>query len=90
MAFRLEFPVVERRPIIGMTYVPACQNHQIFPCGGLLVQTLGSIWFFESLGTDASNISNDSQPQDTDPVVCSSFGVTRTFKAHRLPIEGEI
>jgi len=85
---RLDFPVVERRPIIGMTYVPASQNHEIFPCGGLLVQTLGSLWFFESLGNIVQDNSSDSQPQDTDPIVCSSFGVIRTFKAHKLPVEG--
>ena len=84
----MDFPVVERRPIIGMTYVPASQNHEIFPCGGLLVQTLGSLWFFESLGNIVQDNSRDSQPQDTDPILCSSFGVIRTFKAHKLPIEG--
>ena len=88
LIFRLDFPVVERRPIIGMTYVPACHAHAIFPCGGLLVQTLGSIWFFESLGTNVADNSNESSNQDKDPIVCSSFGVLRTFKAHKLPIEG--
>ena len=86
---RLEFPVVERRPIIGMTYVPASTNHATFPCGGLIIQTLGSLWFFESLGSDVSEVTSDIQSQETDPVVCSSFGVKRNFKAHKLPIEGK-
>lgn len=46
---RLEFPVVERRPIIGCAWVPACPRSP-FPCAGLLVQTLGSLWFFELKG----------------------------------------
>ena len=88
LIYRLDFPVVERRPIIGMTYVPACPSHATFPCGGLLVQTLGSLWFFESLGTDVVDNSNESQNQDGDAIVCPSFGVRRIFKAHKLPIEG--
>ena len=48
----LEFPVVERRPIIGLNYVPADPKHKTFPCGGLLVQTLGSLWFFENRGDE--------------------------------------
>ena len=44
----LEFPVIERRPIIGMAYLPISPHHKTFPCGGLLVQTLGSLWFFEA------------------------------------------
>ena len=86
---RLEFPVVERRPIIGMVYVPANTNHATFPCGGILVQTLGTLWFFESLGSDVSEVTSDSDVQEVDPVVCSSFSVKRKFKAHKLPIEGK-
>ena len=71
-----------------MTYVPACPSHATFPCGGLLVQTLGSLWFFESLGTDVVDNSNVSQNLDGDAIVCPSFGVKRIFKAHKLPIEG--
>lgn len=44
---QLEFPVVERRPIIALSYVPSSNSSQ-FPSGGLLVQTLGSLWFFEN------------------------------------------
>ena len=87
--FRLEFPVVERRPIIGMTYVPASPNHATFPCGGLLVQTLGSLWFFESLGTSISDTAANSESQETDSVVCSSFAVIRNYKPHKLPIDGK-
>ena len=82
--------MVERRPIIGMTYVPASLNHPTFPCGGLLVQTLGSLWFFESSGTDVLDNSTDNLSQEKDPVVSSSFGVIRNFKSHRLPIEGKV
>jgi len=46
----LEFPVTERRPIIALAYVAAAPKHKTFPCGGLLVQTLGSLWFFENRG----------------------------------------
>ena len=31
---QLEFPVNERRPIIGLAYVPADSKHSTFPCGG--------------------------------------------------------
>ena len=86
---RLEFPVVERRPIIGMTYVPASTSHLTFPCGGLLVQTLGSLWFFESLGNDVLEATSDVESEETDPVVCSTFSVKRIFKSHKLPIEGK-
>ena len=44
----LEFPVMERRPVIGLSYLPSSPHHKTFPCGGLVVQTLGSLWFFES------------------------------------------
>lgn len=43
----MEFPVTERRPIISLSYVPRCSQSE-FPCGGLLVLTLGSLWFFEN------------------------------------------
>ncbi|XP_040583417.1 E3 ubiquitin-protein ligase rfwd3.L [Lepeophtheirus salmonis] len=43
---RLEFPVIERRPIINMCYVETSPSDAHFKCGGLLVQTLGSLWFF--------------------------------------------
>ena len=43
----LEFPVQERRPIIGLMHVPKDDSHRTFPCAGLLVMTLGSLWFFE-------------------------------------------
>lgn len=46
---KLEFPVVERRPIISMTFIPRCPENRSFPCGGLLVLTLGSVWFFEDV-----------------------------------------
>ena len=39
----LPFPVVERRPIIALCSVPKTQEC----AGGVLVQTLGSLWFFE-------------------------------------------
>ena len=48
----LEFPVVERRPIIGLAYVKR-DHRSAFPVGGLLVLTLGSLWFFENVGTSA-------------------------------------
>ena len=65
-------------------------NHPTFPCGGLLIQTLGSLWFFESLGTEDSSTSTDSQPQEIDPIVSTSFNVIRRFKPHKLPVEGKI
>ena len=46
-AKELEFPVVERRPVIGLAYVKR-DNRSVFPVGGLLVLTLGSLWFFEN------------------------------------------
>lgn len=49
---KLEFPVEERRPIIGLAYVPRNVEHRQFPCAGLLVQTLGSLWFFEETAKD--------------------------------------
>jgi len=49
---QLQFPNNERRPIIGLAYVPAANRHPTFPCGGLLVQTLGSLWFFENKGQE--------------------------------------
>lgn len=87
---RLEFPVVERRPIIGMAYVPASTGHTTFPCAGVLVQTLGSLWFFESVGTEISSTRTDSQSQEVDSVVSPSFNVTRRFQAHKLPVEGNV
>ena len=48
----LEFPVVERRPIIGLAYVKR-DHRSAFPVGGLLVLTLGSLWFFEDVGASA-------------------------------------
>ena len=45
----LEFPVVERRPVIGLGYLSSSPHHKSFPSGGLVVQTLGSLWFFESV-----------------------------------------
>eukprot|EP00095_Tigriopus_kingsejongensis_P004974 maker-scaffold96_size378025-snap-gene-2.35 protein:Tk04974 transcript:maker-scaffold96_size378025-snap-gene-2.35-mRNA-1 annotation:"hypothetical protein DAPPUDRAFT_300353" len=47
---RLEFPTVERRPIIALNYVQQNGSND-FPLGGLLVMTLGSLWFF-SLHSD--------------------------------------
>ena len=44
---QLEFPVQERRPIIGLMHVPKDDSHRTFPSSGLLVMTLGSLWFFE-------------------------------------------
>jgi len=44
---QLDFPVQERRPIIGLIHVPKSEAHPTFPCSGLLVMTLGSLWFFE-------------------------------------------
>jgi E3 ubiquitin-protein ligase RFWD3 len=44
---QIEFPIQERRPIIGLAHVPKCDSHRAFPCSGLLVMTLGSLWFFE-------------------------------------------
>ena len=43
----LEFPVTERRPIIGLIHVPKDDSHRNFPVSGLFVMTLGSLWFFE-------------------------------------------
>lgn len=85
---RLEFPISERRPIINMTYVPASASHESFPCGGLLVQTLGSLWFFESQNSDVITSTNQDTSQERDPIVASSFGVIRKFKPNKLPIEG--
>jgi WD40 repeat protein len=42
---QLEFPGSERRPIIGLSYVPSQQQHPSFPSSGLLVLTLGSLWY---------------------------------------------
>ena len=72
-----------------MTYVPASASHESFPCGGLLVQTLGSLWFFESQNSDVITATNQDTSQERDPIVASSFGVIRTFKPHKLPIEGK-
>ena len=72
-----------------MTYVPASASHESFPCGGLLVQTLGSLWFFESQNSDVITSTNQDTSQERDPIVASSFGVIRTFKPHKLPIEGK-
>ena len=87
---RIEFPVVERRPIIGMTYIPANISKATFPCAGLLVQTLGSVWFFESKGTEVvSTTPTQNDTSEPDPVV-SSFSVLRRFQAHKLPIDGKL
>ena len=72
-----------------MTYVPASASHESFPCGGLLVQTLGSLWFFESQNSDVITSTNQATSQERDPIVASSFGVVRTFKPNKLPIEGK-
>ena len=72
-----------------MTYVPASASHESFPCGGLLVQTLGSLWFFESQNSDVITSTNQDTSQERDPIVASSFGVVRTFKPNKLPIEGK-
>ena len=42
----LSFPVVERRPIISLVSVPACPAAGL-NMPGLLVLTLGSLWFWE-------------------------------------------
>lgn len=42
---KLEFPAVERRPIIALAYVQKDASSQL-KMGGLLVMTLGSLWFF--------------------------------------------
>ena len=42
----LNFPVVERRPIISLVSVPACPAAGL-NMPGLLVLTLGSLWFWE-------------------------------------------
>ena len=49
---QIEFPVTERRPIIGLIHVPKDDSHRNFPVSGLLVMTLGSLWFFE----DTANV----------------------------------
>ena len=36
---QLEFPVNERRPIIGLAYVPVDNKHATFPCGGKLLRS---------------------------------------------------
>lgn len=54
----VEFPVQERRPIIAMAYVPKCDNHEFFPCAGLLVMTLGSLWFFEEIVTNDGGLQH--------------------------------
>ena len=43
----LSFPVTERRPIIAMAYVSRNGSGGANDFGGLLVLTLGSLWFFE-------------------------------------------
>lgn len=48
-ARKLDFPTSETKPIIGLEYVPKCQNSSHFPCSGLLVLTLSSVYFFEAL-----------------------------------------
>ena len=49
--FQLEFPIQERRPIIGLCHVPksSAADSGSFTCSGLFVMTLGSLWFFEEV-----------------------------------------
>ncbi len=55
---QLEFPIREQRPIIGMSHAPKSQDAQSsFPCSGLFVMTLGSLWFFEEV------LNSDGQVQ---------------------------
>jgi len=42
----LSFPGTERRPIIGLRSLPPCAEAG-FPFPGILVMTLGSVWFWE-------------------------------------------
>ncbi|TRY73195.1 hypothetical protein TCAL_00947 [Tigriopus californicus] len=51
---KLEFPAVERRPIISLAYVQKDASSQ-FKMGGLLVMTLGSLWFFAQNPADANS-----------------------------------
>lgn len=46
---QLEFPIQERRPIIGVRHVPKSNSNGSFSCSGLFVMTLGSLWFFEEV-----------------------------------------
>ena len=39
----VEFPIQERRPIVSVCHIPSSDNHR-FPCAGLFVMTLGSLW----------------------------------------------
>ena len=53
----LSFPVTERRPIIAMAYLPrppalSGGGNSAFDFGGLLVLTLGSMWFFECVNAE--------------------------------------
>ena len=41
-----------------MAYVPKCDNHEFFPCAGLLVMTLGSLWFFEEIVTNDGGLQH--------------------------------
>lgn len=59
----LEFPVVERRPVIGLAYVKR-DHRSAFPVGGLLVLTLGSLWFFENVGESAGGYKASKLPLD--------------------------
>ena len=45
---QLDFPTPETKPIIGLQYVSKCPTSSKFPCSGLLVLTLNSIYFFEA------------------------------------------
>ena len=47
--YQLEFPITERRPIIGLCHIPNTNDNRSFSCSGLFVMTLGSLWFFEEV-----------------------------------------
>ena len=63
-AKQLEFPVNERRPIIALSYVPKNGTYRAFPCGGLLVLTLGSLWFFEDEDNEENTFKAHKLPVD--------------------------
>jgi len=61
--FQLEFPIQERRPIIGICHVPKstpADNSGSFTCAGLFVMTLGSLWFFEEVPSADGQIQHKS------------------------------
>ncbi len=83
---QLQFPVEERRPIIRLAFVPKAANHPTFPCSGLLVMTLASLWFFqEQRGDNGEIVYKPHKLNLAEPFWSMTFG-NYNIKSFDFPV----